>query len=166
MTNRNFTSPRLSLVLALAVLLPLPLLLIACDGFEQDAYRALKLAKVEYELVQDHAARAFVRDEITAGQWDRFAAAGQRFIAAHTLAADLLEAYSRAKNADGGDNNAERARLRRQVQAALGRLPVLLGDLHQLLAAFDDSTPVAATTAAACPANGGGRYPTTKGVAA
>ncbi len=114
----------------LVTLCLLPLLLAACDNFERDAYRALKLAGVEYELLQDHAARATVRGQMTAGQWERFAIAGRRFIAAHTLAADLLSTYSNAKRA-GADS--DRDRLRERIQTTLAHLPALLADLHVLL---------------------------------
>ena len=124
----------------IALALLLPLLLAACDDFERDAFRTLKLAKVEYEILQDHAARAYVRSRITTGQWDSFATLGNRFIAAHTLAADLAETYSRVKNTDDTD---QRQALEQRIQKALVRLPVLLGDLRQLLASFDEQTPPA-----------------------
>ena len=114
----------------LVTLCLLPLLLAACDNFERDAYRTLKLAGVEYELLQDHAARAAVRGQMTAEQWERFAIAGRRFIAAHTLAVDLLSTYSNAKKA-GADS--DRDRLRERIQTSLAHLPALLADLHVLL---------------------------------
>jgi hypothetical protein len=117
-----------------ALVLLLPLLLTACDNFERNAYRTLNLAKVEYEILQDHAARAYVRGRLSPEQWDRFATTGNRFIAAHTLAADLAESYSRIKRA--GDED-QRQALEKRIQQALARLPVLLGDLHQLLLSFD-----------------------------
>lgn len=111
------------------------LFLSACDDFDRNAYRTLKLAKVEYELLQEHAARAFINSRITQPQWDRFAVAGNRFIAAHTLAADLMKTYqqSRAAGAPSADSEA----IRRQVAVALADLPILLADLHSLLVSFD-----------------------------
>ena len=118
----------------LAVVLLLPLLLTACDNFERNAYRTLKVSKVEYEILQDHAARAYVRGRLTPEQWDRFALTGNRFIAAHTLAADLAESYSRIRPAGDPD---QRQTLEKRITQTLSRLPVLLGDLHQLLRSFD-----------------------------
>lgn len=126
-TSPNHRGSRAALLVTLCLL---PLLLAACDNFERDAYRALKLAGVEYELLQDHAARAAVRGQMTAEQWERFAIAGRRFIAAHTLVADLLSTYSNAKKA-GADS--DRDRLRERIQTSLAHLPALLADLHVLL---------------------------------
>lgn len=117
-----------------ALILLLPLLLTACDNFERNAYRTLKISKVEYEILQDHAARAYVRGRLTPEQWDRFAITGNRFIAAHTLAADLAESYSRIRPAGDPD---QRQALEKRITQALARLPVLLGDLHQLIRSFD-----------------------------
>lgn len=134
--------------LAAALLLSV-LLLPACDSFEKNAYRSLKVAKVEYELLQEHAARAYLDGRLTDQQWNRFAIAGHRFIAAHTLAADLMKTYqqtrrarlSRARSAReqlSGDEKDDRLRqIQRQVAAALTQLPLLLDDLRALLAAFD-----------------------------
>ena len=113
--------------------------LAACDDFERNSYRTLKLAKVEYELLQEHAARAYLDSRITQQQWDRFAIVGNRFIAAHTLAADLMKTYqqSRAVGAPIGDSDS----LRMKVAAALAGLPVLLADLRSLLASFENPLP-------------------------
>ena len=116
----------------LASLLSCFLLLSACDNFERNAYRSLKLAKVEYELLQEHAARAYLSSRITQQQWDRFAVVGNRFIAAHTLAADLMKTYQQSRAAGAADPDA----LRRSVSSALADLPILLADLHALLASF------------------------------
>lgn len=118
----------------LAVVLLLPLLLTACDNFERNAYRTLKVSKVEYEILQDHTARAYVHGRLTPEQWDRFALTGNRFIAAHALAADLAESYSRIRPAGNQD---QRPALEKRITQVLARLPVLLGDLHQLLRSFD-----------------------------
>jgi len=116
----------------LASLLSCFLLLSACDNFERNAYRTLKLAKVEYELLQEHAARAYLNSRISQEQWDRFAVAGNRFIAAHTLASDLMKSYQQSRSA-GADGSGE---LRSRVAAAMSNLPLLLADLHALLASF------------------------------
>jgi hypothetical protein len=115
------------------------LLLAACDDFERNAYRTLKVAKVEYELLQEHAARAFLDARLNQQQWDRFALAGNRFIAAHTLAADLMKTYQRSRQARSGED--ELASLQRRVEAALAELPALLADLRALLVTFDNPPP-------------------------
>ena len=135
--NRNVRA------ILLVTLCLLPLLLTACDNFERDAYRALKLAKVEYELLQDHAARASVSGRITTEQWNQFAATGRRFIAAHTLTADLLSTYAQVKEAAG---DAERDRLRRRIQIAMAGLPILLTDLHVLLDSLKTASDPAAVS--------------------
>lgn len=130
----------------LALLLVSSLVLAACDSFEKNTYRTLKLAKVEYELVQEHAARAFLAGRLTQEQWDRFAVAGHRFIAAHTLAADLMKTYQevrRARNLSAEEVAARRTALEHQVAAALARLPVLLADLRALLESFERPAPSA-----------------------
>ncbi|MFQ5779137.1 MAG: hypothetical protein ACE5IP_14105 [Terriglobia bacterium] len=123
----------------LPLLLVLALLLPACDDFERNAYRSLKLAKVEYELIQEQAARAFLDGRLTQQQWDRFAVAGHRFIAAHTLAADLMKTYQDVRRSDLPPAGARDRRhsLQRQVAAALTRLPVLIADLRSLFESFD-----------------------------
>ncbi|MFQ5695066.1 MAG: hypothetical protein ACE5HB_03675 [Terriglobia bacterium] len=123
----------------LAVLLAASLLLAACDDFERNAYRTLKVAKVEYELLQEHAAQGFVEGDLSEEQWDRFAAAGRRFIASHTLAADLMKTYQRARRARGEAASLERQAIEQQVAAVLSELPVLLADLRSLIASFDAS---------------------------
>ena len=124
--------PRLVVLL---LLLASSLLLPACDDFERNAYRTLKVAKVEYELLQDHAARAYVAGRLTDEQWNRFAVAGHRFIAAHALAADLMKTYQQARRA--GAAAEETQRLQAQINAALAQLPALLADLRDLLISFD-----------------------------
>ncbi|MFQ5664360.1 MAG: hypothetical protein ACE5HL_11060 [Terriglobia bacterium] len=126
--------PRTAAALLLASVLWLP----ACDSFEKNAYRTLKVAKVEYELLQEEAARAFLDARLTQEQWDRFAVAGNRFIAAHTLAADLMKTYQQVRRA--GDSSRAEA-TERQVRAALDHLPRLLTDLRVLLASFDPAQP-------------------------
>jgi hypothetical protein len=111
-------------------------LCLSCDSFERNAYRTLKVAKVEYELLQEHAARAYLDARITQAQWDRFALAGNRFIAAHTLAADLMKTYQQSRTAGSTDSDAIRAR----VNAVLADLPALLADLRSLLASFEPRT--------------------------
>lgn len=123
----------------LGLLLAGVLLLAACDNFERNAYRTLKIAKVEYELLQEHAARAFLDGRLSQQQWDRFAVAGNRFIAAHTLAADLMKTYQRTRVARGGAARLPEAE--RRVQAALAELPALLADLRALLVTFDSPPP-------------------------
>lgn len=124
---------------AVALLLFLPLLLAACDDFERNAFRTLKLAKVEYQLLQEHTARAFVHGRLTPGQWDSFSVAGNRFIAAHTLAADLMESYRRVQTA--GDDQQTSA-LQARIESTLARLPVLLSDLRILLAGFNTASTI------------------------
>ncbi|MBI2956536.1 MAG: hypothetical protein HYY26_04395 [Acidobacteria bacterium] len=119
------------------LLLALSAGLAACDDFERNAYRTLKVAKVEYELLQEHAARAFLAGRLTQEQWDRFAVAGNRFIAAHTLAADLMKTYQQIRRAGGADARDALERIERQVTAALAELPVLLADLRVLLETFE-----------------------------
>ena len=123
--------------LGLTSLLLASLFLSACDDFERNAYRSLKLAKGEYELLQEHAARAYINSRITQQQWDRFAVAGNRFIAAHTLAADLMKTYQESRSAGAADSDAIRPR----VAAAMADLPVLLADLHALLVSFEPPPP-------------------------
>ena len=125
------------LLLLASSLLPLA----ACNDFERNAYRTLKVAQVEYELLQDHAARAYVQGRLTDDQWNRFAVAGHRFIAAHTLAADLMKTYQQARRA--GATAEETQRLQAQINAALAHLPALLVDLRNLLASFDTPAPPA-----------------------
>jgi len=115
------------------------LLLAACDDFERNTHRTLKVAKVEYELLQEHAARAFLDGRLSQEQWERFAVAGNRFIAAHTLAADSMKTYQRARQAGAGGDDLLKVEAR--VQAALAELPALLVDLHALLASFDAPPP-------------------------
>jgi hypothetical protein len=122
-----------------ALLLAGVLLLAACDDFERNAYRTLKVAKVEYELVQEHAARAFLDGRLDQQQWDRFAVVGNRFIAAHTLAADLMKTYQRSRQSGGGED--ELASIQHRVEAALAELPALLADLRALLVTFDNPPP-------------------------
>ncbi len=126
------------------ILLLLPLLLAACDNFERNTFQALKLAKAEYEILQDHAARAYVHGRLTPEQWDLFATTGNRFIAAHTLAADLAESYRRVLQS-GNEN--QQQQLQQRLQQALARLPVVLGDLYQLLRSFDVEAPALADPA-------------------
>jgi len=134
----------------LVAALLLSLLLPACDSFEKNTYRTLKVAKVEYELLQEHAARAFLDGRLTDEQWNRFAIAGNRFIAAHTFAADLMKTYQQTRRARlpqpaGGqagqlapDEKSDRLQqIQRQVSAALAQLPLLLDDLRALLASFE-----------------------------
>jgi hypothetical protein len=132
-------------VFLLASLLLASLPLFSCDSFERNAYRTLKVTKVEYELLQEHAARAFLAGRLSQEQWDRFAVAGNRFIAAHTLAADLMKTWQPARSTA---SSAERSALERRLQAALAQLPVLLADLRALLEAFEalgqpESSPTA-----------------------
>ena len=122
---------------AFFLLLASCLLLPACDSFERNAYRTLKVTKVEYELLQEHAARAFLAGRLTQEQWDRFAVVGNRFIAAHTLAADTMKTYQQVRRAHGADSQAEQGALERQVAAALADLPRLLADLRSLLDSFE-----------------------------
>ena len=131
--------PLVLLLLLASSLLPLA----SCNDFERNAYRTLKVAQVEYELLQDHAARAYVQGRLTDDQWNRFAVAGHRFIAAHTLAADLMKTYQQARRA--GATAEETQRLQAQINAALAHLPALLVDLRNLLASFDTPAPPAPT---------------------
>src|SRR3972149_4296066 len=70
--------PALMRTMVLLLLLGSCLLLPACDSFERNAYRTLKVTKVEYELLQEHAARAYLAGRLTEEQWNRFAVAGPR----------------------------------------------------------------------------------------
>ena len=126
---------------ALALLLAFTLALPACSDFERNAYRTLKVAKVEYELLQENAARAFLDGRLSQQQWDRFAVAGHRFIAAHTLAADLMKTYQQARQS--GASPDERSLLEARVNAVLAQLPALLVDLRSLLVSFDNAPPPA-----------------------
>ncbi len=123
--------------LALFVLLALTLSLPACTDFERNAYRTLKVAKVEYELLQENAARAYLDGRLSQQQWDRFSIAGNRFIAAHTLAADLMRTYQQARRA--GASADERSRLEARINAVLAQLPALLTHLRSLLLSFDQA---------------------------
>ncbi len=127
---------RFLLILLFASTLVLP----ACSDFERNAYRTLKVAKVEYELLQENAARAYLDGRLSQQQWDRFSVAGNRFIAAHTLAADLMKTYQQARQA--GASPDERSRLEARINAVLAQLPALLVDLRSLLLSFDrEGTP-------------------------
>ena len=125
--------PAIVLLLASSFLLP------ACSDFERNAYRTLKVAKVEYELLQENAARAFLDGRLSQEQWDRFAAAGNRFIAAHTLAADLMKTYQQTRR--GSASADEQQRLEARINAALAQFPALLADLRALLVSFDQTSP-------------------------
>ncbi len=123
------------------LLVPLVAGLSSCESFDRVAYRSLKVAKAEYEVLQAHAARSFVRGRLSEQQWERFALAGNRFIVAHTTAADLMQSYQRVKRA--GEVEQQR-RLERRIATLLGELPVLLVDLRRLLEIFEPSqTPPA-----------------------
>ena len=136
--GRGLAPRRCVVVLFLASsLLPLA----SCDDFERHAYRTLKVAKVEYELLQDHGARAYVAGRLTDEQWNRFAVAGHRFIAAHTLAADLMKTYQQSRRA--GAAAEETQRLQAQISTVLDQLPALLTDLRNLLISFDTPPPPA-----------------------
>ena len=133
-------------VVVLLLLLACCLLLPACDSFERNAYRTLKVTKVEYELLQEHAARAYLAGRLTQDEWDRFAVAGNRFIAAHTLAADLMKTYQEVRRAPGTPLGPPELRqdpraLEAKVTAALAALPPLLVDLRALLASFEQPAP-------------------------
>ena len=122
------------------------LLLVACDNFERNAYRSLKVAKVEYELLQEHAARAYLAGRLTQEQWDRFAIAGNRFIAAHTLAADLMKTYREVLRAPATPLGPPELRqdpraLEARITAALAALPPLVADLSALLQSFEQPAP-------------------------
>ncbi len=121
----------------LAMLLLLALVAPACDDFERNAYRALKVAKVEYELLEEHAARAYLDGSLTEEQWNRVAIVGHRFIAAHTLAADLMKTYQQTRRA--GSSPDQLLALQQRINAALAQLPALLSDLRVLLTSFDAS---------------------------
>ena len=132
-------SPAIGRKIVVLLLLASSLLLPGCDNFERNAYRTLKVTKVEYELLQEHVARAYLAGRLTQEQWDRFAVAGNRFIAAHTLAADLMKAYQQARRAPAGPPappGEDRGALEAKVSAALAELPALLADLRVLLDSF------------------------------
>ncbi len=152
--GRGFTCPERSrriprrtsrtLRLATSFVLAAILLLAACDNdFERNAYRTLKVAKVEYELLQEHAARSFLAGRLTREQWDRFALAGNRFIAAHTLAADLMKTYQQVRRAGEAE---EQQQLQARVEAALVQFPPLLADLRSLLDFFQPAQPASDDT--------------------
>ncbi len=127
----------------LAALLLLALAAPACDDFERNAYRALKVAKVEYELLEEHAARAYLDGRLTEEQWNRVAIVGHRFIAAHTLAADLMKTYQQTRRA--GSSPDQLLALQQRINAALAQLPALLDDLRVLLTSFDAPAPTPPT---------------------
>ena len=126
---------KLSRRLAFLLLLVSTLLLLGCSDFERNTYRTLKVAKVEYELLQENAARAYLDGRLSQPQWDRFSVAGNRFIAAHTLAADLMKTYQQTRRA--GASPDERIQLEARINAVLAQLPALLADLRSLLVSFD-----------------------------
>ncbi len=135
--------------IALLLLLASSFQLLGCDSFERNAYRTLKVTKVEYELLQEHAARAYLAGRLTQDEWDRFAVAGNRFIAAHTLAADLMKTYQEVRRAPGPEASGlgppelrqDPRALEAKVTAALAALPPLLVDLRALLASFEQPAP-------------------------
>src|SRR3990170_2507994 len=138
--------PALMRTMVLLLLLASCLLLPACVSFERNAYRTLKVTKVEYELLQEHAARAYLAGRLSQDEWDRFAVAGNRFIAAHTLAADLMKTYQEVRRAPGTPLGPPELRqdpraLEAKVTAALAALPPLLVDLRALLASFEQPAP-------------------------
>ncbi len=139
--GQGFIPCRSRSTLAFFLLLASCLQLLACTDFERNAYRTLKVAKVEYELLQENAARGFLDGRLSQQQWDRFAVAGNRFIAAHTLAADLMKTYQRARQS--GASAEERSRLEARINAVLAQLPILLADLRSLLVSFDQPQPAA-----------------------
>ena len=137
--------PALMRTMVLLLLLGSCLLLPACDSFERNAYRTLKVTKVEYELLQEHAARAYLAGRMTQEQWDRFAIAGNRFIAAHTLAADLMKTYQEVRRAPGTPLAPPELRqdpraLEARITAALAALPPLVADLSALLQSFEPAS--------------------------
>jgi len=149
--NRQGTRPcptRARIAALLLLVLSLQLL-VACDSFERNAYRTLKVTKVEYELLQEHAARAFLAGRLTQEQWDRFAIAGNRFIAAHTLAADLMKTYQEVRRAPGTPEASglgppalrqDPRALEARITAALAALPPLIADLAALLQSFEPAS--------------------------
>lgn len=139
----SFSRVCVLLLLASCLLLP------ACDSFERNAYRTLKVTKVEYELLQEHAARAYLAGRLTQEQWDRFAITGNRFIAAHTLAADLMKTYQEVRRAPGAPEAAglgppelrqDPRALEARITAALAALPPLVADLAALLQSFEPAS--------------------------
>ena len=137
--------PALMRTMVLLLLLASCLLLPACDSFERNAYRTLKVTKVEYELLQEHAARAYLAGRLTQEQWDRFAIAGNRFIAAHTLAADLMKTYQEVRRAPGTPLAPPELRqdpraVEAKITAALAALPPLVADLAALLQSFEPAS--------------------------
>lgn len=130
---------KLTHCLPLVVIAAATLLLAGCDDFERATYRTLKVTQVEYALLQEYAARAFLDGRLTQAEWDRFAVAGNRFIAAHTMAADLMETWQAARQA--GESRDRITALQQQVTAAVTQLPALLADLRALLMSFDSTAP-------------------------
>jgi hypothetical protein len=136
-------APRVRVVVLLLLAASLQFL-VGCDSFERNAYRTLKVTKVEYELLQEHAARAYLAGRLTEDQWNRFAVAGNRFIAAHTLAADLMKTYQEVGRAPASplappELPQDPRALEAKITAALAALPPLLVDLRALLASFEQS---------------------------
>lgn len=130
--------------IALLLLLASSFHLLGCDSFERNAYRTLKVTKVEYELLQEQAARAYLNGRLTEEEWNRFAIAGNRFIAAHTLAADLMQTYQQVRRAPAvplAPPKQDPRALEAKVSAALADLPRLLADLRALLASFEHPAP-------------------------
>ncbi|MEE9235398.1 MAG: hypothetical protein V3U28_08175, partial [Candidatus Acidoferrales bacterium] len=86
--------------------------------------------------------RSFLAGRLSREQWDRFALAGNRFIAAHTLAADLMKTYQQVRRAGDAE---EQQQLQARVEAALVQFLPLLADLRSLLDSFqpasDDTGP-------------------------
>ena len=106
----------------------LSLLLAACNDFERAAYQTLAVTKAEYQTIQRHVAEATVQGLITTEQWNRFQAAGHRFINAHNAAADAFALWSRTKS----DGDADR------LEAMLEILPRLIREINSLVESLEE----------------------------
>ena len=106
----------------------LSLLLAACNDFERAAYQTLAVTKAEYQTIQRHVAEATVQGLITTEQWNRFQAAGHRFINAHNAAADAFALWSRTKSDGGAD----------RLEAMLEILPRLILEINSLVESLEE----------------------------
>ena len=106
----------------------LSLLLASCNDLERAAYQTLAVTKAEYQTIQRHVAEATVHGLITEQQWNRFQAAGHRFIDAHNTAADAFALWSRTKS----DGDAAR------LEAMLEILPRLILEINSLVESLEE----------------------------
>ncbi len=100
--------------------------LLGCTDFEHAAYKTLAVSQAEYELLQQRMAEAAVHELITEDQWNRFAAAGHTFIAAHNAAVEAFNVYGLGKT----------KQQLAQAQAAIEELPKLIREINDMVKTF------------------------------